>query len=170
MNSEVRIVLAAVCDPRQTDPNNPTGHWGDAAFVRKPQIDIFSPTLHHSITPGHSSLIKPNQAILCIGAMRSQSPWGLGFGVWVLNSCLDDSLPSGQNSPLRQSSFVRPGHSQSKCFPFPITDPCRPLSSPYIVSSPVRSTTKGGCCAADASAGSQSANRNSQTAIPVGST
>ena len=41
---------------------NPTEHWSVAAFVRKPQMNVF-PTLHHFITPGQSSLIKPNQAI-----------------------------------------------------------------------------------------------------------
>ena len=38
---------------------NPTEHWSAAAFVRKPQIDLFTPTLHHSITPAQSSLIVP---------------------------------------------------------------------------------------------------------------
>ena len=61
MNSEVRIApVAAVCDRRRTDPKNPTGCWSVAAFVRKPQTEPATPTLH---SPRQSSLIKPNQAI-----------------------------------------------------------------------------------------------------------
>ena len=60
MNSEVGIVpVAAVCDRRRTDPKNPTESSTAAASLGKPQINIFPPTLHHSITPAQSSLIKP---------------------------------------------------------------------------------------------------------------
>ena len=55
-----------------------------AAFVRKPQIELFIPTLHHPVrrslgeggsnTPAQSSLIKPNRAISCLDAIQSQPP------------------------------------------------------------------------------------------------
>ena len=72
MNSEVGIVpVAAVCDRRRPDPKNPTERWSVAAFVTNPQIEPVTPTFQ---SPRQSSLIKPNQAISCRGAIQSRSP------------------------------------------------------------------------------------------------
>ena len=74
-NSEVRIVpVAAVCDRRQMDSKPPNARWSVAAFVRKPQLDLRTPILHHSITPAQSSLIKPNRAISRIDAIQALPP------------------------------------------------------------------------------------------------
>ena len=72
MNSEVGIApVAAVCHRRRTDPKNPTDCWSVATFGRKPQIEPVTPTFQ---SPRQSSLIKPNQAISCRGAIQSRSP------------------------------------------------------------------------------------------------
>ena len=71
-NSEDRRVpVAAVTARRQTAPKNQTECWRVASFVRKPQIEPVTPVLH---SPRQSSLIKPNQAILCLDAIHSQPP------------------------------------------------------------------------------------------------
>jgi hypothetical protein len=97
MNSEVRIVPgSAVCDRHRTNPKNPTERCSVAAFIRKPQIDLFTPTLHHSITPGHSSLIKPNQAISCLDAIQSQPP--------APSTSSTPSMPSANLDQIRNPS------------------------------------------------------------------
>ena len=81
-NSEVRTVpVAAVCDCRRMNSNHPA-YWSVAAFVRKPQIEPVTPTLHSPrlstaalAKEDHSSLIKPNQAISCLDAIQPHPPY-----------------------------------------------------------------------------------------------
>jgi hypothetical protein len=146
MNSEVRIVPgSAVCDRHRTNPKNPTERCSVAAFIRKPQIDLFTPTLHHSITPGHSSLIKPNQAISCLNSLHSQPP-------------------RAQKSPPPQSSSVKPRQTQSKCSPIVVVVPRFRPPSLYIVVHPAKRSTN--CAFPLAAAANTTAIRNSRQTDP----
>ena len=108
---------------------SPTGHWSVAAFVRKPQIGLFTPSPHHSSTPA----LHANRAQSCLIVLfRASTRW-------------NPSLPPGQKAPFRRSSYVKARQTQSKCFPIFISAASLPRPTPHIVRSLTQSTTNGGC-------------------------
>ena len=83
---------------------SPTGHWSVAAFVRKPQIERFSPkpSITPSIVPNRvqSCPIVPNRAISCLSALQSKPP------VWSKSSTSPLLLRQSPSNPVKVFSIL----------------------------------------------------------------
>jgi hypothetical protein len=82
-NSEVRIIpVAADCDRRRTSPKSLTGRWSagvmggrsNLAARQSTNSTMSTKSIKPRPNPAQSILIKPIQAILCLGAIQPQPP------------------------------------------------------------------------------------------------